>query len=166
MSECTLSSSPSIQPAETKYCRVCGCELVIGENWTESHKRKSIFTCKKCMHEYRLNNKERIVKYQHEYRLNNKEKLVEYKREYRLNNKEKLSERNKEYYLKNKEKLSERNKEYYLNNKEKINEQYKEYRLNLRTRKIELYLNYREYRKLLRQFEGFFPLYTIRMVDI
>ena len=35
-----------------KNCRECGTELIIGTNWTENSKKKSVYWCKSCRNRY------------------------------------------------------------------------------------------------------------------
>ena len=77
-----------------------------------------------------------------EYRLNNREKIIKKRREYNANNREKIRERRKEYarqyYLKNKEKIIKKHKEYREKNREKYLEYSRNYKKRKRQEKIKV----------------------------
>jgi len=193
----SLVTPPTTQ-SETKYCRVCGCELVAGENWYNSRYKRKERICKTCDDEhtrtYRQNNLEKKREYDRRYRQNNLEKMRNREKKYRQNNLEKIKGWRQNYYQNNREKIIEHTRTYRQNNLEKVKSQQRIYRRKklkehrgynfkhywlrggrnkqknrnqtCRARKIELYLLYRHHRNLLKQFNEFFPLYMIRMVDI
>lgn len=45
---------------ETTNCIVCGCELIIGVNWSESKLKKHNYRCKECSNKYYWENHDRI----------------------------------------------------------------------------------------------------------
>ena len=70
--------------------------------------------------EYRLNNRDKILKRKKEYLLNNRDKILKQQKEYRLNNRDKILKKEKEYYINNRDKILKRKKEYYVNNYDRI----------------------------------------------
>ena len=80
--------------------------------------------------EYRLNNRDKILKKEKEYYINNRDKILKQQKEYRLNNRDKILKKEKEYYINNRDKILKRKKEYYVNNRDKILKRRKEYYVN------------------------------------
>lgn len=66
-----------------KNCRECGTELIIGTNWTENQKNKSVYWCKSCR-----------VAYQKPYDLARRDEKLPYLREFNKKNREKLIKQN------------------------------------------------------------------------
>jgi len=78
-----------------KICRVCGVELVVGKNWTESLKKYYSNICLGCEKIRVKNPKYRpaILKY----RVEHKDEIKKCQKEYRLNNLDKERKRNQDY---------------------------------------------------------------------
>jgi hypothetical protein len=81
---------------------------------------------------WKLNNKEKILKYQAKYRLNNQEKEKARGQKYRENNREKETERQEVYRANNEGKMRERTAIYREKNREKLREEGAVFRLKNR----------------------------------
>jgi hypothetical protein len=80
------------------------------------------------LHEYYVDNKEKILEQSKKYKEEHKEKYKEYDIKYREKNEEKIRENKKLFYQENKEKLKEQKMKYREENKEAIKERSKKYR--------------------------------------
>jgi hypothetical protein len=122
-----------------KKCTKCKVEKELHE-FSKSIKKYDGLRphCKKCMNQYYLDNKVKILDKQKVYYIDNKSKISEQNKIYRKLNRDYLLDSKKEYYNKNRNKISYKNKiyrenniekissyriEYYKNNKEKIKNQ-------------------------------------------
>jgi len=80
-----------------KTCRVCGVELVVGENWYPSRAPRRDYICKQCDAEksrrWREANPEKTREYSHRYREAHPEKARENGRRWQKANPEKTRER-------------------------------------------------------------------------
>jgi hypothetical protein len=125
-----------------KICTQCNIEKNVCEfNKCSRSKLGVQSSCKKCIKEYYIKNREKIKKYyiknrvkklsnQKEYNIKNREKKLSHNKKYYIKNKEKQLSYQKEYRINNREKKLSSNKKYYINNKEKYNEYEKNKRLN------------------------------------
>ena len=104
----------------SKRCTKCG-EVKDLSAFKKYHRNKDGHdsACKLCDHQYYLDNKEHIQRYQKQYVLDNKTKILEAKKKYYLDNKEQISNKAKIYRKANKDALSVKSKIYCENNKEK-----------------------------------------------
>lgn len=66
-----------------KTCRECGTELIIGTNWTENSKKKSVYWCKTCRN-----------RYQKVYDVSRRDEKCEYLRVHNKKNYDKLVKQN------------------------------------------------------------------------
>lgn len=67
-----------------KNCRVCNCELVVGENWYKSSMKKHMYVCIPCLNK-------QIKQYQK----NNPEKYRAWAKRYEINHAQEISEKRK-----------------------------------------------------------------------
>jgi hypothetical protein len=79
-------------------------------------------TCKDCLKEINLNNKDKITEYNKKYWVETKEEQTEKHKKWREENKEHVKEKMKEWLEKNKEHKKQKDKEYRINNWEKKKE--------------------------------------------
>lgn len=80
--------------------------------------------CKGCYKDYRIKNKNELLKKGREYYLENKTAVLDRCKKYRENNKEKERVRHKKYRDENKESISKTSKIYYIRNKDVIKQKY------------------------------------------
>ena len=111
-----------------KLCTKCKIEKDEFE-FTKSKLKKDGLNCwcKKCVKEYKINNKNKISEKSTKYRINNKEKIKKIHKNYYFANKDEISKKYKKHYINNKDKYSENHKEYYINNKKQLLEKSKNY---------------------------------------
>ena len=87
-----------------KICSKCGKEKELHEFPTSKREKYGVsYECKKCRHQYYLDNRERFIAKSKEQRIKNKEALSEYRKEYAKKNKEKIADFQKEYRKTHKE---------------------------------------------------------------
>lgn len=84
-------------------------------------------TCKDCLKENNLNNKEKMTEYNKKYWQETKEEQKDKKKLWRENNKEYVKEKHKEWRDNNKEYIKQKDKEYKEKNKDKIKKTHNEW---------------------------------------
>ena len=82
---------------------------------------------------YRIENANKIKKYNKEYYIENADKIREQKKEYYIENADKIREQQKEYRIENADKLREQRKEYYIENADKLKFKFRERYLENKT---------------------------------
>lgn len=122
-----------------KVCRVCGVELVVGENILEKTFKSSNYKCRPCAAEYHRR-----------WREANLEKVREYDRRWCEANPEKQREYDRRWREANPEKIRERHMRWREANLEKQRESERRWREANRAQKIAVYLEYRRYREFLK----------------
>lgn len=75
--------------------------------------------------QYRADHAEEIKEYQHDYRIENREKLLKKQEQYRAEHKEQIVDGKKKYYANNDEKVKAKSNQYYEENKAKVLERVK-----------------------------------------
>jgi hypothetical protein len=117
-----------------KICSKCNIEKENNDFIISEFNKKSGI-CKKCKHDYYVENKEAISLQRKGYYLENKEKFKLYHKGYCFDHKEQIKEYNKNYRSKYKEQIKEQRKDYdrnyRLQNKENRN------RYNIKRRQID-----------------------------
>jgi len=118
-----------------KVCTKCKVEKELTEfNKGNEPKTGLQYKCKKCLKDYRNENKNIISEKQKIYRIKNKDEISKNQKEYRAKNTDKIKENKKIYTLKNRDILNKKKKEYYYNNTDRI----KEYGLSYRDKNNEI----------------------------
>jgi hypothetical protein len=122
----------------TKLCTTCNKYKKINDFYKDKKGKFGVVSiCKECSKNYRLNNKEKILKNVKKWSLNNQEKVKKYKNKYYEKNKISILKLNKQIYNKNKDKILEKQKIYALNNKEKIKQRNHNYYIKNRIKILE-----------------------------
>ena len=101
-------------------CRVCGCELILGENWAPSDQKGHNCICKSCKSQY-----------DKQYYKEHKEEKSQYHKQYRKEHKEERRQYNKQYCKEHKEEIRQQSKQYYAEHKEEIGQHQIKYKYGL-----------------------------------
>jgi hypothetical protein len=113
---------------ELKYCGKCQIYkdvTIFGNSKTSWDKLRP--TCKECLKENNLNNKEKMTEYNKKYWEETKEEQKEKNKLWRENNKEYTKQKNKEWRVENKEHIKQKDKEYKKKNWDKIKKNHNEW---------------------------------------
>jgi hypothetical protein len=142
----------------TKKCNKCGVEKGVDEFSKDSSNNcyKRCKVCKDYDKKYKLENKDKIRKYNLDSRNKNQERDKKYREQYRLKNKDRILSRIKKYRLENKDKVKEQskkyNKTYYRKNKDRERSRLRKYnaenKIKIRQYKIKRYYSDPAYRIL------------------
>ena len=80
----------------TKYCRVCGCELTLGDTWLASYKNHNMYICRKCNSKrsakWAIANPERVITTDRKYKRSHIDELKKAKYEWVNANRDQFNE--------------------------------------------------------------------------
>lgn len=100
-----------------KICSNCNCEKDESEFTKNKNTKDGLeYYCKLCLHQkkkqYRLQNRDRHLKYKQKYRSKNSKEITKKSKNYYQNNKDKIRNYQHNYYSINKQKINKRNNTY------------------------------------------------------